>query len=340
MTQSIVTDGYAKLLRQVQMTLIEGQRRIERERVNVYWETGRLIGKNILEHKDRAVYGKTVLERLSRDLNVHVSLLRRCVQFYKRYPHCPIHARGRELSWSHYRKLMVVPDDKQRKRLEQSLFRNDWSAEELAARMTEKSPQIVMESKPQVTKDQLLTPRRGIPYTYRIISRPNITCVEEPPLMVDAGFGDFRALDKKDEGRFKEGTMVEIRPDKSKHTLFKSHRGLKDLYTYFAFVEKIIDGDTIKVCFDLGFGQWRRETLRLRGIDCPEMDTKAGQAAKNFVQSYGKEAQKIIVCSSRSDKYDRYLADIFILNGQNFDVATDIYLNNLLLERGHATRMD
>ena len=72
----------------------------------------------------------------------------------------------------------------------------------------------------------------------------------------------------------------------------------------------------------------------------------------------------IIVRSSRSDKYDRYLADVFVPSLQvedmkamerpadpggvsrgylnkkeNLDSVTDIYLNNLLLETARAVRM-
>ena len=90
----------------------------------------------------------------------------------------------------------------------------------------------------------------------------------------------------------------------------------------------------------LAFGQWHRETLRLRGLDCPELDTKEGVAAKTFVQAYIKEAQTLIVRSSRSDKYDRYLADVFISQGSELDAQTDLYLNNLLLQYNHAKRMD
>ncbi len=63
--------------------------------------------------------------------------------------------------------------------------------------------------------------------------------------------------------------------------------------------------------------------------------TKAGEEAKVFVQLYIKEAQRIVVRSSRSDKYDRYLADVFLPS----EDGNDFFLNNLLLENGHAVRM-
>jgi len=44
---SIIPSDYASLLKQVKQTLIEGQQRIEAERVRTYWETGRLIYGNV-----------------------------------------------------------------------------------------------------------------------------------------------------------------------------------------------------------------------------------------------------------------------------------------------------
>lgn len=59
------------------------------------------------------------------------------------------------------------------------------------------------------------------------------------------------------------------------------------------------------------------------------------------MQSYIKDAQRIIVRSSRSDKYDRYLADVYIpFDPQNGNAAADLFLNNLLLETGHAKRVE
>jgi hypothetical protein len=62
---------------------------------------------------------------------------------------------------------------------------------------------------------------------------------------------------------------------------------------------------------------------------------RAGEAAKAFVQSFLKEADTITIYTSRSDKYDRYLADVFA-HGE----AGEVFVNNLLLERGHARRMN
>ena len=46
------------------------------------------------------------------------------------------------------------------------------------------------------------------------------------------------------------------------------------MYQYKAEIIAVIDGDTIEVDFDLGFGVWlRKQRIRLEGIDTPESRT-------------------------------------------------------------------
>ena len=64
------------------------------------------------------------------------------------------------------------------------------------------------------------------------------------------------------------------------------------MYEYNAVIRKIVDGDTVDVDIDLGFGVWLNDQrIRLHGIDTPECRTRDavekifGLAAKNFVIS-------------------------------------------------------
>lgn len=336
------SNGYAVLLNKVRKILIEGQRRIEQERVRTYWETGRIIHVDILKHKDRAERNKEVIADLSRDLGISDTVLHRCVKFAQKYPRFPKVAGGPLMKWSHYRTLITVADDKERSLLEKRAAENVWSPEELASRIKgNEAPGLpAPQSRPTRESTKPLTPSRGTLFTYQIVQRPAVSADAIPALRVDLGFGVFHKVDAKVLSAFNEGDIVESRPREDAYKFYKGSRTAKDLYTYAAYVEKVIDGDTLKVRFDLGFNTEIRQTLRLRGIDCPEMDTKEGQAAKAFVQSHLKEAQMVIVRSSRPEKYDRYLADVFIPQGEGPDPATDIYLNNLLLEHGHAVRME
>ena len=61
------------------------------------------------------------------------------------------------------------------------------------------------------------------------------------------------------------------------------------MYEYKCKIRKVVDGDTVDVDIDLGFGVWlRKQRVRLVGIDTPESRTKDleekkyGLAAKSF----------------------------------------------------------
>ena len=325
---------YKPLLNKVRQTLILGQQKIEAEKIKTYWQTGTLIHADILKNKGRGPYGAQVLKRLADDLNINVRLLQYCVQFAKAYPQPP-KVNGRSLfNWSHYRELLAIPDARERRMLEEKAARNDWSAEELGARIKSASS-VQSEDRPYYgDPSKPLTPVRGKLYTYRIIKRPELGAKggETAPLLLDLGFGMYRRLTPRMAARFSADQIVESDYDTKEETysLKASERTAKDLFTYQAVIERVIDADTLKVRIDLGFDLEHRETLRLRDIDAPEVGTKAGDAAKAFVQSLLKEADSIILHTTRSDKYNRYLADVFI--------GEDTFLNNLLLEKEFASR--
>ena len=96
-------------------------------------------------------------------------------------------------------------------------------------------------------------------------------------------------------------------------TFRKVEASQNELFTYKAEVDRIIDGDTLLASFDFNCEVTISQKLRLRGIDCPEMDTEEGKKAKRFVEARLKDCDFIIVKTTkdRSDKFDRYLADIF-----------------------------
>jgi len=64
------------------------------------------------------------------------------------------------------------------------------------------------------------------------------------------------------------------------------------MYEYKCKIVKIVDGDTVDIDLDLGFGVWLRdERVRIMGIDTPEsrtsdaMEKIFGQAAKDRLNS-------------------------------------------------------
>ena len=89
--------------------------------------------------------------------------------------------------------------------------------------------------------------------------------------------------------------------------------------------------------FRLGFGQLREETIRLSGIDCPEINTPEGKAAKRFVERELGAYEFITIKSTqtRKEKWGRYLGDIFYTD----KTGKQVYLNNELLIKGHAVKV-
>jgi endonuclease YncB( thermonuclease family) len=108
------------------------------------------------------------------------------------------------------------------------------------------------------------------------------------------------------------------------------------VWTVPARVVRVIDGDTFVADLDLGWGLWRiGARVRLAGVDCPEMNTAEGVAARDFSQALmcrepmavgGGTA--VTVTSKSLDKYGRTLAVVRLASGA--DLAT------LLLDAGHA----
>tara|TARA_A100001011_G_C13962793_1_gene696006 strand:+ start:78 stop:530 length:453 start_codon:yes stop_codon:yes gene_type:complete len=94
------------------------------------------------------------------------------------------------------------------------------------------------------------------------------------------------------------------------------------MYEYNAKVLRIVDGDTLDVDIDLGFGVWiHKERIRLEGIDTPESRTrdleekKFGLLSKEYVRNLLPVGSIVkLVCKSYDSKgkFGRILGDIEI----------------------------
>jgi len=101
------------------------------------------------------------------------------------------------------------------------------------------------------------------------------------------------------------------------------------VYQYRAWVIRVIDGDTAEVRVDLGFKVGITATLRLHGIDAPELKgetLKAGKAARARLREV-VEGKEVVIDSRELDKYGRTVA-VVLLDGVN--------VNELLVSEGHA----
>ena len=108
------------------------------------------------------------------------------------------------------------------------------------------------------------------------------------------------------------------------------------MYEYRCKVRRVVDGDTVDIDIDLGFGVWlHKERVRIYGIDTPESRTRDkvekrfGLLAKEFVKGFVKGSSVIL----RTQKYDakgkfgRILGDI---------IVDDKSLSETMIQEHHA----
>lgn len=95
---------------------------------------------------------------------------------------------------------------------------------------------------------------------------------------------------------------------------------------------RVIDGDTIDVTLDVGWGLRYSAACRLFGIDTPEVRTKAGKLVKQVVERY--LADKPLRCRSmdRGKYYGRFVGTIH--------VPDDVAVSSMLIVQKLCQRYD
>jgi len=109
------------------------------------------------------------------------------------------------------------------------------------------------------------------------------------------------------------------------------------MYEYRCKVVKVVDGDTIDLDIDLGFGVWmRKQRIRMYGIDTPESRTrdleekKYGLAAKDFLVKWTNAGG--LVLKTHKDgkgKFGRILGELWCF---------DTNINEKMIEEHHAVK--
>lgn len=106
-----------------------------------------------------------------------------------------------------------------------------------------------------------------------------------------------------------------------------------DEYIRKASVVRVIDGDTMVVDVDLGFSIRIEQTVRLAGINAPEMIGPShadGVLARLFLSSLVPPGTSVTVKTVKpNDKYGRYLADVY-------QIGSTVSVNQRMIDTGHA----
>ncbi len=317
----IALKNYSKLLAEIKKLIKQTQKNIvqtvNRQKVVMSWQIGREIDAH-LKSDERAEYGKKMFEELEKDTAIAKSVLYQMRAFYKAYPTLPV--AENDLSWSHYRNLAAIESDEKRQIFEELTVKNNLSSGDLQRAVAESKISEKKKSKPK-TNAKLSRPQAQL-FTYKI--------VEQLGKKIDLGFSIFSEIKTK----FKDGEIVEAQ----KMSLKKSAVKPVAMHCYKAILERVVDGDTLHVNLDLGFGITHKEILRLAKINAPEADTKEGQKSFLALKKILKDAPFLVIKTNKTDIYGRYVADVFLGKKSEKDAQevakSGAYLNQLLLDLG------
>ena len=133
------TKNTDQLLQRIQRILEEARNKVyhtaNTEMLQAYWRIGREIVEEEQKGKDRAAYGRALLEELAIRLSKlygksfssrHLRYMR---QFYREFPKW--NAVRSELSWTHYRMLLKVEKEKAREFYLKEAITGNWSTRQL-----------------------------------------------------------------------------------------------------------------------------------------------------------------------------------------------------------------
>lgn len=274
------------------------------------WQIGRHLNSLLPEAGERNQYGERVLEQLSEQLNGkfgrgfsrrNLNMMRQFQQTYAK------DAIQHKLTWTHYRFLLEIENEKERRKLEQRALRENLSSIELQ-RLVKVSGEL--ESR---TINERPTGKLN---TYRIVTKPVLNNPREQSFL-DLGFGIYteeflEQIDNPQNLKAMPAFQLE-KQSKNKYSAEPVERDQQHLY--LAYPERVVDGDTLVVKLDLGFGLLHRTRLRLSGVEAPERGTEHEQKIMRQMERKLKPCPVILVKTLGQERYGRWLAKILYLPG-------------------------
>lgn len=301
---SIVTPKYQALLSELKNLITQTQVNIERavvrKKVEMAWSIGKSISRHLKQNPDfqKSSYGKQLFEKLESDVGIDSTVLYKMHDFYRSYPVLP--KDNEKLNWNHYQLLSGIKKKDERKYLEDLVKEEGLSSKQLRERIKQKKS--IAKDAPKTLP--VLAPRLGCLGYYKLFKPTKAT-----ENYIDCGFKIYQKIPQK----LPKSVKIVSGPE------------ARRAYTYRGYLTRIVDGDTLRVTLDLGFGILHEEILRLRGINAIEASERGGKKATSGLQKILKNQDSFIVKTSSTDTYNRYLADIFLDDGT--------FVNQLLLDK-------
>lgn len=289
--ESQTPQGYKNLREDIayllQKAKLQAYKAVDNIRVQTYWQIGERILREELK-TGRADYGQKVLSLLAQDLGVSRPELSRMIEFYKVYP---ISAQvAHQLSWSHYRELVPVKGEEERKFYQIQAIKNNWGRDKLRE-------QIKLKTYQTAKKEGLV-----------ITTKLPLQLPEPEEVFKDTYHFDFLGLQEDHSEQDLEGALT----NRIVHTLLELGHGF-----YFGGRQKkiTIDGQIHNV--DLEF--YNRElqcivlvelkTEKFKAEFVGQMNKYISYYRKNVQLPHEKPAIGLIICAGKGKEEVHYALD-------------------------------
>lgn len=264
--------------------------------VQAYWEIGEQIYRACGEN-DRAEYGAGLLKYLSEKLTAEfgkgftVANLKNMRQFYRAYPNR--YTLCSELSWSHYRVLMRIPDDKRRDWYTDECAKSGWSVRQLERQINTMFYERLLSSKEKDAVAAEIQTTEPKPEYEKIIRDPYV----------------LEFLDLPANPHFYEKDLEQALIDHLQNFLLELGRG-------FSFVarQKMISFDGRQFYIDLVFYNYILKCFVLIDLKLGDLTHQDLGQMQMYVNYYTRELMNegdnppigIVLCADKSDAIVKY----------------------------------
>jgi len=264
--------------------------------VITYWEIGEQIYKACGEN-DRAEYGKKLLQYLSEHLTAEfgkgfsVQGLRNMRQFYCTFP---IRSTlWSELSWSHYRLLMRIPDEKARTFYAEECAKSAWSVRQLERQINTMYYQRILASQDKTLVAKEIQTTEPKPEYEKIVKDPYV----------------MEFLQIQPDTHVYEGELEQALIDHLQHFLLELGRG-------FSFVARqkrfTLDGQDFFI--DLVFYNYILKCFVLIDLKMGKLTHQDLGQMQMYVNYYTREMMNegdtppigIVLCADKGDSIVKY----------------------------------
>ena len=271
--------------------------------VQAYWKIGQLIVENEQQGNQRAEYGKSVLQDLSKQLSAEYGKgfeernLRNMRKFYQLFPIW--HALRTELSWTHYRALIRVDNERARIWYMQEAQQQSWSARALERQISTLYYERLLASKEKAPVE------REAQEKAQAIAETNKDYLRDPYIL------DFLNLQDKS---YQESDLEQSIINNLQQFLLELGKG-------FAFVERQqrLRFDDEDFYIDLVFYNFRLKCFllvdlkigKLKHQDIGQMDTYVRIYDEKIKSQDDNPTIGLLLCSEKSEAIAKYsiLAD-------------------------------